>query len=200
MEEEEEAIQATQQAARNVRARTGPWGHTPPRACCFNPACSSSGVSPPPPLPPSLPSSLPEAVGADEQASAEFFDWLDDEAARGAELRELLRGPQRAPATELTEAELLQLAAADEAMELAPREKLELTKVRQKCGQLGRMVGLSPLESANRHAFKLVIRDGKRLAVCLHCEARSDYEPTATGKGERFLSALTGAPPSPPRA
>ena len=87
-------------------------------------------------------------MSADEQASAEFLDWLDDEAARGAELRELLRGPQRAPATELTEAELLQLAAADEAMELAPREKLELTKVRQKCGQLGRMVGLSPLESA----------------------------------------------------
>lgn len=149
--------------------------------------------APPPPLPSTPPPPLPEAIGDGEQAGAEFLQWLDDEAARGAELRELLQGERPAPATKLTEAELRQLAAADEAMELTAGEKQQLAKVRQKCAQLGRTGGLSPLESATRHAFKLVARGGKRFAVCLRCESRDNYEPTATAIQMRAGAAPTSS-------
>ena len=118
-----------------------------------------------------------------------FREWLDGEAAQGAELLTAnCTPPPASKLSELTDAELLQLAAADEAMELTPKEKQELAKVRQQCAQIGRADGLSPFESAQRHAFKLVVHDGKRFAVCLSCKSCGDYQPTATGAQGRFLN------------
>ena len=90
-------------------------------------------------------------------------------------------------ATELTEGELLDLAAMDEAMPLTEREQKELVKVRQGCAQLGHCERLSLKVSAQRHAFKLVTLESKRYALCLRCEGRAGYAPTATGKDHRFL-------------
>lgn len=90
-------------------------------------------------------------------------------------------------AAELTEDELLDLAVVDEAMPLSERERVELVKIRQRCAQLGCGEGLSLMASAQRHAFKLVTLESRQVAVCLHCEGRAGYAPTATGKEDRFL-------------
>lgn len=96
--------------------------------------------------------------------------------------------PQRPPPPlELTEGELLELALPDDkAILLTAREQTELIKVRQKCARLGK--GPSLMASAQRHAFKLVMRNSQRVAVCLWCEGRDGYEPTATGGNDRFLN------------
>ena len=86
-------------------------------------------------------------------------------------------------ASELTEAELLELAAVDEPMKLTLKEQEQLSKVRQDCGQLGRENGLSLMMSAQRHAFKLV-NQGERRVACLACKGA---EPAATGAEGRFL-------------
>ena len=64
--------------------------------------------------------------------------------------------PPPDPPTELTDSELLELAAHDEAMLLSEREQQELAKVRRLCAALEYKAGLSPMASAERHAFKLV--------------------------------------------
>ena len=87
-------------------------------------------------------------------------------------------------ASELTEAELLELAAVDEAMELTAKEQERLDRVRQDCGQLGRADDLSPMASAQRHAFKLVNHNGERRVACLACKGE---EPAAAGAERYFL-------------
>ena len=73
-------------------------------------------------------------------------------------------------ATELSEAELDQFAASDEAMPLTDQEQRKLVARRQQCASLGREDGLSPFESASRHAFQLVAGDnGKRSVRCICC-------------------------------
>ena len=73
-------------------------------------------------------------------------------------------------ATELSDAELSQFAASDEAMLLTDQEQRKLVARRQQCASLGREVGLSLFQNASRHAFKLVAGDnGKRLVCCIGC-------------------------------
>ena len=82
----------------------------------------------------------------------------------------------------------MELARADEpTVELTSREQVELARVRRKSATLHRAEGMSLMANARRHAFKLIIAKGSRVAVCLACEGRESYEPTATGKNDHFL-------------
>ena len=57
-------------------------------------------------------------------------------------------GAPTASATELTEHELDELTAEDEAMELTPKEKEKLAETRQMSARLGSLEGLASLASA----------------------------------------------------
>ena len=89
-------------------------------------------------------------------------------------------------ATELSDAELSQFAASDEAMPLADQEQRKLVARRQQCASLGRVVGLSLFQNASRHAFKLVAGDNeKRLVRCICCDHTMD-----AGQGRFFLNTF----------
>lgn len=92
----------------------------------------------------------------------------------------------RPPAAVLSEDDLLQLAADDEAMPLSPTEHARLANARQQCAQLRRPSDeqTTPMESARHYAFKLVDFDGTRcVSPC-----KGNDTPVATGEGAQFLS------------
>ena len=84
--------------------------------------------------------------------------------------------------TDLSSADLLELARDDEPMQLNEAERAQLIKRRQAYAELGRAVGLSSMQSARANAFKLVMEGTVRKVCCICCGVRK-----ASEKDSRFL-------------
>ena len=85
---------------------------------------------------------------------------------------------------ELTADDLVQLAARDDVdLTLTDKEKAILLDKRRACAMRERQHGLSAMQGAQLHVFRLVRRDGQVAVECLLCNKQFDAQ-----SGRHFLN------------